>query len=220
MTKASTKNLPRGVQVVQWRNQDGSKAVRYRVRIQRKDYRADSLFETPDEAAEFLANSKSRAGREAIAKESKARIALKAFQMAPTLSYFLGSYKARYGTVDPSFFRLFRRRFGGYFRIPFLGYVFSFLRAEFLCHCRLRLLLLRTKPASQSNGLKQGRLSDIRRVEVGTSKAFATLTIDQKQNRAQDAPVGATQAFQNRVESLALRGFRPSNLGVYRQGVN
>ncbi len=99
MTKASTKNLPRGVQVVQWRNQDGSKAVRYRVRIQRKDYRADSLFETPDEAAEFLANSKSRAGREAIAKESKARIALKAFQTAPTLSYFLGSYKVRYGTV-------------------------------------------------------------------------------------------------------------------------
>jgi len=45
--------LPRGIQVVQWHNDDKSKSVRYRVRIQRKDFKSDKLFDTQAEAESF-----------------------------------------------------------------------------------------------------------------------------------------------------------------------
>jgi integrase len=77
------------------------KALRFRVRIQRTDYKTDRLFETADEATEFLATAKSRAGREELTKkaetQSRAKIALRAFQMAPTLGFYLDAYAARYG---------------------------------------------------------------------------------------------------------------------------
>ena len=92
-------SLPRGVLSVMWKNSDGSKSIRYRVRIIRKDFKADQYFDTPEAAIEFLAASKSKVGRGDIEKQSKARIALKAFQVAPTLSFFFGAYKTRYGTA-------------------------------------------------------------------------------------------------------------------------
>jgi integrase len=94
-----TTTLPRGILSVMWKNTDGSKSLRYRVRIVRKTFKADRYFDTPDAAVEFLATSKSKVGRENIVKQSGARLALKAFQMAPTLSFYLSAYQARYGTV-------------------------------------------------------------------------------------------------------------------------
>lgn len=91
--------LPRGILSVMWKNADGSKSIRYRVRIVRRDFKADKYFETAEEAVEFLAASKSKVGREDIKEQSKAKIALRAFQTAPTLSFFFGAYKTRYGTA-------------------------------------------------------------------------------------------------------------------------
>lgn len=58
--------LPRGIVSVQHTNQDGSKTTRYRVRIQRKDFKADERFSDIDEAKQFLALSKAKKGQELI----------------------------------------------------------------------------------------------------------------------------------------------------------
>ena len=54
-------SLPRGIQLVKWRNKDKSKQIRYRVRVKRKDVKADRLFDSPDEAIAFL--NEVKAGR-------------------------------------------------------------------------------------------------------------------------------------------------------------
>ncbi|WCM90653.1 site-specific integrase [Acidovorax sp. NCPPB 3576] len=46
-----------------WKNQDGTKSLRYRVRIQRKDFKSDELFKDITEAQQFLLNSKTKSGR-------------------------------------------------------------------------------------------------------------------------------------------------------------
>ena len=53
-------SIPRGIQAVVWKNKDKSTSVRYRVRIKRKDYKEDRLFDTLEEAKEFLQLSKSK----------------------------------------------------------------------------------------------------------------------------------------------------------------
>lgn len=64
-------HLPRGIQAVAWKNQDGTKALRYRVRIQRKDFKADELFKDLVEAEQFLLNSKTLQGRAMLASKEK-----------------------------------------------------------------------------------------------------------------------------------------------------
>lgn len=87
--------IPRGIQVVRWNNDDKSKSERYRVRIQRKDLKADKLFETLDEAKKFLADSKSDAGKKAIGLDA-ARLALvKEAIKSPPLSYYLDEWKKK-----------------------------------------------------------------------------------------------------------------------------
>lgn len=71
-TETGVAQLPRGIQLVRWTNAEG-KAVRYRVRIKRKAFKADKLFDTLDEAREFLAGTKSEAGRRALDEEERAR---------------------------------------------------------------------------------------------------------------------------------------------------
>ncbi|WP_095949028.1 hypothetical protein [Variovorax boronicumulans] len=52
--------LPRGIQLVKWTNAtDGSVSMRYRVRVQRKDFKADNLYADIGEALQFLALTKS-----------------------------------------------------------------------------------------------------------------------------------------------------------------
>lgn len=103
----ATATLPRGIQLVQWKNQDKSKSVKYRVRIIRKDFKADKLFEDLAEAKEFLFNSKTKDGiksietarKEAIARESAKLI--KEYFEKRTISHYVKVYIENY--VDTVF---------------------------------------------------------------------------------------------------------------------
>lgn len=66
-------SLPRGIQLLSWKNKDKSKSVKYRVRIKRKDFSADNLFDTLEEAKEYLNNSKTKDGLKAIEFEKSER---------------------------------------------------------------------------------------------------------------------------------------------------
>ena len=68
-TKKPTKSkVPRGIQVVQWTNADGSTTTKYRVRISRKDYvgKRNNYFDDVKEAISFLTLSKTEKGKEKI----------------------------------------------------------------------------------------------------------------------------------------------------------
>lgn len=67
--------LPRGIQLVQWKNQDKSKSVKYRVRIIRKDFKTDKLFDELAEAKEFLLNSKTKDGIKSLETARELEIA-------------------------------------------------------------------------------------------------------------------------------------------------
>lgn len=58
--------IPRGIQPVEWKRKDGTKGIRYRVRIKRKDFNFDGLFEELPVAIEALTNSKTQLGRTAL----------------------------------------------------------------------------------------------------------------------------------------------------------
>ncbi|WP_175971627.1 site-specific integrase [Burkholderia sp. BCC0322] len=70
MATAKTPNNkpPRGIQVVQWTNGDGSTTTKYRVRISRKDYQGkkNNYFDNLKEAVSFLTLSKLEKGKELI----------------------------------------------------------------------------------------------------------------------------------------------------------
>lgn len=65
------KKLPRGITVVKWENSTMHDSVRYRVRIKRKDFKADELFETMEKAQEFLLMSKTKDGRLGITERER-----------------------------------------------------------------------------------------------------------------------------------------------------
>ncbi|VWC65584.1 phage integrase family protein [Burkholderia lata] len=58
----------RGIQTVEYTNADGQAVEKYRVRVVRKDFKADRYFDDFDEAKEFLALSKVKKGKEIIFK--------------------------------------------------------------------------------------------------------------------------------------------------------
>lgn len=58
--------LPRGIQAHTWTNSDGTQSMRYRVRVVRKDFKADNSYESLVEAAQFLALTKTASGREML----------------------------------------------------------------------------------------------------------------------------------------------------------
>lgn len=73
--------LPRGIQLVQWKNQDKSKSIKYRVRIIRKDFKADKLFDDLTEAKEFLFNTKTKQGIQSIEIARKELIAIESAKL-------------------------------------------------------------------------------------------------------------------------------------------
>ncbi len=81
--------LPRGIQLVNWRNADKSKSIRYRVRIQRRDFKADQLFDSLEDAEKFLADSKSEKGRQALIKEQQDDAAMRRQALALGIKDFL-----------------------------------------------------------------------------------------------------------------------------------
>lgn len=85
-TKKPTKSkVPRGIQVVQWTNADGSTTTKYRVRISRKDYvgKRNNYFDDVKEAISFLTLSKTEKGKEliySISEEERQRARREAIQ--------------------------------------------------------------------------------------------------------------------------------------------
>jgi integrase len=61
--------LPRGIQLTSWKNQDGTRVKKYRVRISRKDLREDRLFDSFFQAKDFLATTKTKAHKQEKALE-------------------------------------------------------------------------------------------------------------------------------------------------------
>ncbi|QNP48348.1 site-specific integrase [Diaphorobacter aerolatus] len=58
--------IPRGIQEVEWTRKDGTKGVRYRLRINRQGLKYDALFDELETAIEALNNSKTELGRTAL----------------------------------------------------------------------------------------------------------------------------------------------------------
>ncbi|WP_186108326.1 MULTISPECIES: site-specific integrase [Burkholderia] len=104
--------LPRGIRLVQWKNKDGSKSLRYRIRQERKNSDGileitDKSFDTLKEAEEFLKLSKTVRGREIIysktEEEIKRKSEIQAFLSEPPLSVYIERYVKKFvDTKDQS----------------------------------------------------------------------------------------------------------------------
>lgn len=104
--------LPRGIRLIQWRNKDGSKSVRYRIRQERKNAGGevevtDKSFDTLKEAEEYLKLSKTVKGRELIysktEEELKRNEEMRAFIAEPSLRVYINKYIERFiDTKDQS----------------------------------------------------------------------------------------------------------------------
>lgn len=97
--------LPRGIQEISRKNKDGTPVTKYRVQINRKNFKQDRLFESLDEAVEFLNASKSATGQKQIhLLEEQQKTELKIIQdfiSNPTIEAYIKSYIETY--VDPRF---------------------------------------------------------------------------------------------------------------------
>lgn len=106
--------LPRGIQLVTWKNADKTKQVRYRVRIQRKDVKEDRLFDSLDEAKEFLALSKSVHGKEKIFtitdQQRREQELISDYLTSPPISHYFDLYLGSYFAKNPNDTELERRR--------------------------------------------------------------------------------------------------------------
>jgi hypothetical protein len=58
--------IPRGIQLCQWKNTDGTNTTKYRVRIKRADYKDNKYFDNLKEAISFLQLSKLEKGKELL----------------------------------------------------------------------------------------------------------------------------------------------------------
>lgn len=83
--------LPRGIQLTTWKTAEG-KQVRYRVRIVRKTYQADRLFESLEEAKEFLALSKSKLGTHKLNLMTEDQKLIADLMKRPSLSFYIKEY--------------------------------------------------------------------------------------------------------------------------------
>lgn len=88
--------LEKNIRIVPWVNKDGTKTVRYRVRIQRKGEKFDEYFAEPEEANEFVRRAKSKKGFDEITaeqrKQSELDQALRAYEKEPSLSWYLDKW--------------------------------------------------------------------------------------------------------------------------------
>ena len=97
--------LPRGIQEISRKNKDGTPLKKYRVQINRKNFKQDRLFESLDEAVEFLNASKSATGKKQIhLLEEQQKVEQKLIQdfiTNPNISAYIKAYIETY--VDPRF---------------------------------------------------------------------------------------------------------------------
>lgn len=100
----------RGIQEIKRTNKDGSTITRYRVQINRKDFKQDKLFDDEKEAIEFFNACKSMTGKNKIKLlEEQKKTELKIIQdfiKNPTFAFFIDKYiedyvKPKYKNYDP-----------------------------------------------------------------------------------------------------------------------
>jgi len=96
-----TIKLPRGIQQVSWKNKvDKTIQVRYRVRINRKDYQHDQYYDDLKEAEEALSLSKTKQGVELLRKKALEELQRQSldlsFMQEPTLSYYINEYVKKF----------------------------------------------------------------------------------------------------------------------------
>lgn len=101
--------LPRGITSVDYKTAEG-KVLKYRVRVRRKDYQRDKLFDSLEEAKEFLLNSKTNAGREAIAKKSFEQEYMEEFMRSPPLGHYIKAYVDENFTYYPNYDGILRKK--------------------------------------------------------------------------------------------------------------
>lgn len=86
--------LPKNISIISYKNADGSKQIKYRVRLQVKGEAFTQLFDDLPEAKAYLAEIKSRYGRRALSEQEEAEArALEEFKQ-PTLDWFFDNYFA------------------------------------------------------------------------------------------------------------------------------
>jgi hypothetical protein len=88
----ASKGIPRGIQIIEWQS-DGKTKVGYRVRISRKDFKADKVFDDLAQAINFLNASKSVEGKRVLTKkeeeEKKKNDEWVAYTLSPQVSEFI-----------------------------------------------------------------------------------------------------------------------------------
>lgn len=97
--------LPRGIQELTRKNKDGTPVTKYRVQISRKNLKQDRLFESLDEAIEFLNACKSITGQNQILlleeQKKKEQQIIQDFITNPNLNEYIKAYIQDY--VDPRY---------------------------------------------------------------------------------------------------------------------
>lgn len=102
-------SLPRGISEVKYTTDEG-RIVKYRVRIRRKDYQVDEVFDKLDDAKNFLLNSKTKEGREANVKKSLQQTLIEEFYRSPPLEAFINKYLDEHYTHYPKYDTLLRKK--------------------------------------------------------------------------------------------------------------
>lgn len=89
-------DLPKNITLVSYENSDGTRQVKYRVRLQLRKTKFNQLFDDLNEAKAFLIECRSKYGSKALTqKEIEEREALKSyndFKQEPTFSFFFNAY--------------------------------------------------------------------------------------------------------------------------------
>jgi integrase len=91
--------IERGIREIQWKTKDGTQ-VKFQVRIKRKDFQADRVFDSLKAARDFVSLAKSKDGQLALTEQGqRAKLAeefVAAYLKSPTMETYLRQYFLRY----------------------------------------------------------------------------------------------------------------------------
>lgn len=91
--------IERGIREIQWKTKDGTQ-VKFQVRIKRKDFQADRVFDSLKAARDFVALAKSKDGQIALTEQGqRAKLVeewMTAYLKSPTMKTYLQQYFLKY----------------------------------------------------------------------------------------------------------------------------